>query len=86
MWLLFFLFSLFYLLFASLIFFFFFGISRSVALDMPVRGSRYSGNACYVESDLTLRNLLGKNFYDVEVDIFLSYFKKNRGSGSVTPV
>ena len=53
---------------------------------MPVRGSRYSGNACYVESDLTLRNLLGKNFYDVEVDIFLSYFKKNRGSGSVTPV
>jgi len=61
-------------------------ISRSVALDMPVRGSRYSGNACYVESDLTLRNLLGKNFYDVEVDIFLSYFKKNRGSGSVTPV
>lgn len=61
-------------------------VSRSVALDMPVRGSRYSGNACYVESDLTLRNLLGKNFYDVEVDIFLSYFKKNRGSGSVTPV
>ena len=53
---------------------------------MPVRGSRYSGNACYVESDLTLRNLLGKNFYDAEVDIFLSYFKKNRGSGSVTPV
>lgn len=63
-----------------------FFVSRSVALDMPVRGSRYSGNACYVESDLTLRNLLGKNFYDAEVDIFLSYFKKNRGSGSVTPV
>ena len=51
-------------------------ISRSVALDMPVRGSRYSGNACYVESDLTLRNLLGKNFYDVEVDIFCLTLRK----------
>ena len=50
--------------------------SRSVALDMPVRGSRYSGNACYVESDLTLRNLLGKNFYDVEVDIFCLTLRK----------
>lgn len=54
----------------------FLGISRSVALDMPVRGSRYSGNACYVESDLTLRNLLGKNFYDVEVDIFCLTLRK----------
>ena len=51
-------------------------VSRSVALDMPVRGSRYSGNACYVESDLTLRNLLGKNFYDVEVDIFCLTLRK----------
>ena len=53
-----------------------FHVSRSVALDMPVRGSRYSGNACYVESDLTLRNLLGKNFYDVEVDIFCLTLRK----------
>ena len=53
-----------------------FFVSRSVALDMPVRGSRYSGNACYVESDLTLRNLLGKNFYDVEVDIFCLTLRK----------
>ena len=53
-----------------------FSFSRSVALDMPVRGSRYSGNACYVESDLTLRNLLGKNFYDVEVDIFCLTLRK----------
>lgn len=53
-----------------------FYVSRSVALDMPVRGSRYSGNACYVESDLTLRNLLGKNFYDVEVDIFCLTLRK----------
>ena len=55
---------------------YFYVISRSVALDMPVRGSRYSGNACYVESDLTLRNLLGKNFYDVEVDIFCLTLRK----------
>lgn len=56
--------------------FYLFLVSRSVALDMPVRGSRYSGNACYVESDLTLRNLLGKNFYDVEVDIFCLTLRK----------